>query len=49
MNVRRADGRELGTLERGESAVVPAGVGAYRIEANAPADVVRVVLPPYVD
>ena len=49
VNVRRADGRELGTLERGESAVVPAGVGAYRIEANAPADVVRVVLPPYVD
>jgi mannose-6-phosphate isomerase class I len=49
VSVRSADGRALGTLERGESALVPAGVGAYRIEADAPAAVVKVTLPPYVD
>jgi hypothetical protein len=49
VTVRRPDGSELGTLERGESALVPAGVGAYRVEADAPAAVVRVTLPPYVD
>lgn len=49
VSVRRA-GMEIGTLERGESAFVPAGVGAYRIVAErAPAAVVRVTLPPYVD
>jgi mannose-6-phosphate isomerase class I len=44
-------GRErIETLERGESAFVPAGVGAYRIVAeDEPAAVVRVSLPPYVD
>ena len=49
VSVRRPNGSELGTLERGESALVPAGVGAYRIEADAPAAIVRVTLPPYVD
>jgi mannose-6-phosphate isomerase class I len=49
VTVRRPDGSELGALERGESALVPAGVGAYRVEADAPAAVVRVTLPPYVD
>lgn len=42
--------QQIGTVERGESAFVPAGVGAYRIVAErAPAAVVRVTLPPYVD
>jgi mannose-6-phosphate isomerase class I len=50
VSVRRSDGSELGTLERGESAFVPVGVGAYRLEAGgAPAAVVKVTLPPYVD
>jgi mannose-6-phosphate isomerase class I len=50
VTVQRDDGRELGTLERGESAFVPAGVGAYRLVADgAPATVVKVTLPPYVD
>jgi mannose-6-phosphate isomerase-like protein (cupin superfamily) len=41
---------EIGTLERGESAFAPAGVGAYRIVAeDAPAAVVSVSLPPYAD
>jgi hypothetical protein len=44
----RADGAELGTLERGESALVPARVGAYRIAAvAAAAELVKVELPPY--
>jgi len=42
--------QQIGTVERGESAFVPAGVGAYRIAAErAPAAVIRVTLPPYVD
>jgi hypothetical protein len=50
VGVLRDDGSELGTLERGESAFVPVGVGAYRLEAGgAPAAVVKVTLPPYVD
>lgn len=45
-----SDGRLLGTLERGESALVPAGVGAYRVSADAsPAALVKVDLPPYAD
>jgi len=41
---------QIGALERGESAFVPAGVGAYRIVAEGEsAAVVRVSLPPYVD
>lgn len=44
------DGRALGTLERGESALVPAGVGAYRVSADgALAALVKVDLPPYAD
>ena len=39
------DGRPIGRLERGESALVPIGVGGYRIEAEAAADIVRVTLP----
>jgi hypothetical protein len=46
----RADGAELGTLERGESALVPARVGDYRIDAvEEPALLVKVGLPPYAD
>jgi len=42
--------KEIGTLARGESAFVPVGVGAYRIVAGrAPAALVKVTLPPYVD
>ena len=44
------DGEEIGTVERGESAFVPAGVGAYRIVADGgAAAIVRVTLPPYGD
>jgi mannose-6-phosphate isomerase class I len=50
VNVLRADGELLGTLERGESALVPAKVGAYRLEADGePASLVKVDLPPYAD
>ncbi|HVJ30122.1 MAG TPA: type I phosphomannose isomerase catalytic subunit [Gammaproteobacteria bacterium] len=49
VSVRRGE-EEIGTVERGESAFVPAGVGAYRVVAEGgPASVVRVTLPPYVD
>ena len=48
--VVRADGAMLGTLERGESALVPVGVGAYRIVADGePPLLVKADLPPYVD
>jgi mannose-6-phosphate isomerase class I len=48
--MRRSDGTELGVLERGESAFVPAAVGAYSVAADgADAAVLRVVLPPYED
>jgi mannose-6-phosphate isomerase class I len=47
VSVRR-NGSELGTLERGESAFIPAAVGAYSLSAeSAPASVLRVLLPPY--
>jgi mannose-6-phosphate isomerase class I len=50
VRLQRGDGSELGTLERGESAFVPAAVGAYRLLADGgEANVVRVTLPPYVD
>ena len=43
-------GERLGTLERGESALVPAHVGAYRLVADGePAALVKVDLPPYAD
>jgi mannose-6-phosphate isomerase class I len=42
-------GTELGALNRGQSALVPVGVGAYRVVAvDTPAELVRVELPPYV-
>jgi mannose-6-phosphate isomerase class I len=48
--VQRADGHALGSLERGESALVPVGVGAYRVVADRDAaSVVKVDLPPYGD
>ena len=50
VRLQRGDGRELATLVRGESAFVPAHVGAYRVLADgAPATLVRALLPPYVD
>jgi mannose-6-phosphate isomerase class I len=49
VDVHRA-GEPIATLERGESAFVPAGVGAYRVVAGAePAAVIRVSVPPYGD
>jgi hypothetical protein len=46
----RRDGEDLGFLERGESALVPAGVGAYRVAAiDEPTELVKVELPPYAD
>ena len=39
------DGRPIGELSRGESAFVPAAVGAYRVASDAPADIVRVTFP----
>lgn len=39
------DGRSLGSLERGESALVPIGTGAYHVESAEAADVVRLTLP----
>jgi mannose-6-phosphate isomerase class I len=49
VSIWRGEG-EIGTVERGESAFVPAGVGAYRIAAESePAALVKVTLPPYVD
>ena len=50
VDVLRPGGEILGTLERGESALVPAKVGAYRLVADGePAALVKVDLPPYVD
>jgi mannose-6-phosphate isomerase class I len=39
------DGRVIGSLARGESALVPVGVGAYRVSATLPSEVIRVCLP----
>lgn len=38
-------GQRIGRLERGESALVPIGVGAYRVESAKGADVVCAMLP----
>jgi mannose-6-phosphate isomerase class I len=44
------DGAVVGRLVRGESALVPVGVGAYRVVADEePALVVKAELPPYED
>jgi hypothetical protein len=37
--------RVVGVLEQGESALVPVGVGAYRVIAETAAELVRVTLP----
>ena len=48
VTVHSAAGAEIGSLERGESALVPVGVGAYRVVAvDEPAELVKVELPPY--
>jgi mannose-6-phosphate isomerase class I len=39
------DGRAIGHLERGQSALVPIGVGGYRLAATSSAEVIRVSLP----
>ena len=50
VDVLRTDGEILGALERGESALVPVAVGAYRLVADGgPAALVKVDLPPYAD
>lgn len=46
VSVYATDGELVGQLERGDSAVVPIGVGAYRVAADAePVHVVKVDLP----
>lgn len=48
VTVQGAAGAPLGALERGQSALVPVGVGAYRVVALVePAELVKVDLPPY--
>jgi hypothetical protein len=48
VKMRSLAGAEIGALARGQSALVPVGVGAYRvIGVDTPAEVVRVELPPY--
>jgi mannose-6-phosphate isomerase class I len=50
VSLTRRDGEDLGLLERGDSVLVPALVGAYRVTAiDEPAELVKVELPPYVD
>jgi hypothetical protein len=40
-----AGGDVIGSLGRGDSAIVPIGVGRYIVSADAEADIVRVGLP----
>jgi hypothetical protein len=48
VKVHSAAGVALGALGRGESALVPVNVGAYRVSAvDTPTELVRVELPPY--
>jgi mannose-6-phosphate isomerase class I len=50
VSVYAADGSCVGRLRAGASALVPRGVGAYRVAADEePAAVVKVELPPYAD
>jgi mannose-6-phosphate isomerase class I len=50
VSVYATDGEVVGRLARGESALVPVGVGAYRVVADEePALIVKVELPPYAD
>lgn len=45
VNVLNAAGESVGELARGQSALVPIGVGAYQVVSNAKAEVIRVTLP----
>jgi hypothetical protein len=46
VTIRSADGALVGQLARGESALVPIGVGAYRVSADtSSAQLVKVSLP----
>ncbi len=48
VSVYATDGEIVGRLARGDSALVPCGVGAYRVVADTPqAMLVKVDLPPY--
>jgi hypothetical protein len=48
VTVYATDGGVVGRLARGDSAIVPLGVGAYRVVADdEPAALVKVDLPPY--
>ena len=50
VSVYATDGEVVGRLARGESALVPVGVGAYRVVADEePALLIKVELPPYAD
>ena len=50
VSVYATDGAMVGRLARGESALVPVGVGAYRVAADEePALVIKAELPPYAD
>ncbi len=50
VSVYATDGEVVGRLARGESALVPVGVGAYRVVADEePALVIKAELPPYAD
>jgi mannose-6-phosphate isomerase class I len=50
VSVMRSSGEVVETLERGESAVVPAHVGPYRLVADGgAAELVKADLPPYAD
>jgi mannose-6-phosphate isomerase class I len=50
VSVYATDGACVGRLARGDSALVPIGVGAYRVAADGPsASLVKVDLPPYAD
>jgi mannose-6-phosphate isomerase class I len=50
VSVYATDGEVVGRLARGESALVPVGVGAYRVAADEePVLVIKAELPPYAD
>lgn len=45
IEVSAVDGRHIGALTAGESALVPIGVGGYHVESADAAEVVRVTIP----
>jgi hypothetical protein len=50
VSVYTTDGTAVGRLARGESALVPIGVGAYRVVADRePSLIIKAELPPYAD